>query len=702
MSQQGYADVKSILRAVAGQARPVTRKAVSQVVAESLRIATPGGFEGPWDPETFPYFVEPLDMTSSRNVAAVIVCGPAQCGKTFTMIGGRIAYTVVHDPADQLLIQMSQDTARDWSRKEFDRWVRNSPALQAKCSTSPRDDNIHDKFWADGSILKIGWPSVTQLASKSVRDFLATDIDRMPTDIGGEGDLFGLGMKRLTAWLSRGIGIGESSPGRDIPKEHAQWTRPAGTHMAPPVDGILGLFNQGDRRLWHWQCVICREWFEAEPGMGLFQMPEIGEIVELLRSYSVSQLVARYSTIVCPCCEKSIEQVHKRSMNIKGRWLVEGESINSEGVIRGEPVRSSWATYWLGGVAAAFQPWTSLVENYLIGIKNWSETGSETKLRQTTNTDQSMPYRPMDAGQEPQSAELLKNAAEGWQRETVPEDVRFVIVVADTQSNRFVCQAFGFGPGPVIEGEHRLDWWLIDRYTLRMSKRNGAALNPPAYLEDWAVLTERLEVGYPLADGSGRNMFPRILGVDSGGKAGATDNAYNYWRGVNAKGFGNRIRLVKGEGKPNAPRAELRKPDQRGRSDRNSSAAGDIPILFCGSRILKDSLSGQLERMASGDGGAHIGQGFGPEVFEELTAEHRSADGEWICPKGVRNEAADLAVYAIGLATSLGAKDPAFWRVPPSWAAPHDSNTLVYAPDAPPTPPKSRPLARAGSKYLRR
>ncbi len=49
-----------------------------------------------------------------------------------------------------------------------------------------------------------------------------------------------------------------------------------------------------------------------------------------------------------------------------------------------------------------------------------------------------------------------------------------------------------------------------------------------------------------------------------------------------------------------------------------------------------------------------------------------------------------------------GAKDPAFWRVPPSWAAPHDSNSLVYAPDAPPPPPKARPLVRASSNSLRR
>ena len=697
----GYADARSIRRNVARLAQPVARKSVSQVVAESLRIETPGGYAGAWDRETFPYMSEPLDMTSSRNVRGVIFAGPKQSGKTFSLIGGRIVYAAVHDPADQLLIHMSQDTARDWSRKELDRWIKHSPDLQARQSNRPRDDNTFDKFWLDGSVLKIAWPSIRQVASKSVRDVMMTDYDRTPPDVGGEGSLFVLASNRLEAWLSRGIAIAESSPGFDVSREHARWQRPVGTHQAPPVTGILGLYNEGDRRWWHWQCPRCREWFHAAPGVELFGLPDVPEIVEQLRSYSVAQLVARHSGITCPHCSAALDQTHKRQMNIGGRWIVEGERINAAGEISGEPVRSGLASFWLGGVAAAFQGWPSIVERYLNGVQTWSRTGDSSPLKTTVNTDQAMPFFPLSGGKETQSAEALADSAEDWQRETVPAGVRFIVVTADVQDNRFVVQAFGFGPGQLVAGEHQLDMWPIHREMVTHSRRHGAAVNPAAYPEDWDLLLESLSRGYPLANGSGKMMHPRMLGTDSGGRAGVTNQAYEFWRRCQLKRLGDRVRLLKGEGKKNAPRIELRHPDQSGRADRNSTAAGDVPVLFVGSTILKDALAGQLERCAAGDGGIHFPKGFEAEFYQELTAEYRG-ESSWICPDGVRNEATDLAVYAMALAISLGAHEPQFWRNPPSWAQPHESNSMVYAPDAPPPPRTPRPLMRSTSNYMRR
>lgn len=695
-----YANAADIRRNVARLAAPIARKSVSDVAADVLRIDTPGGYSGPLDFEVAPYMREPLDLTSSRNVQAVIFCGPKQSLKTFSLIGGRIAYAVAHDPADQLLYHMSQDTGRDWSRKELKRWVESSPQLLANQSPRPKDNNTFDIFWTNGSVLKIAWPSISQVASKSVRDVLLTDYDRVQNDIG-EGSLFLLASNRAEAWMSRGITIAESSPGFDVPQKHARWIRPEGTHMAPPVPGILDLFNQGDRRWWHWQCKHCREFFHAAPGVDLFRLPSNEELVELLKSYSVAQLVAQYGNVLCPHCDGVHVQADKRALNLGGRWVVEGESIDSRGEIRGEPLRSPIASFWLGGVCAVFQKWGSILTRHISGVESWHQTGDSGNLKATINTDQAMPYFPMGRTKDVQSAEVLQSMAEGWERETVPEGVRFLVLTADVQADRFVVQCIGFGPGAVIENEQRLDWWLIDRYVIKTSKRNGAPLNPAAYQEDWSVLFESLARGYALADGSGRAMHPRILGCDSGGKSGVTNNAYEFWRGVNTKRQGERVRLMKGEGKASAPRVELRYPDQRGRTDRNSSAAGDVPVLFCGSTVLKDALAGDLERCAAGDGGAHFGRGFGPEVFAELTAEYRGENG-WVCPDGVRNEATDLAVYAKGLAIYLKAHEPQFWRAPPSWAQPHNTNSLVYAPSAPPAPRTPRPLMRSASNYMRR
>ncbi|HGP1089299.1 TPA: phage terminase large subunit family protein, partial [Klebsiella pneumoniae] len=88
-----------------------------------------------------------------------------------------------------------------------------------------------------------------------------TDYDRFPEDIDGEGDAFSLGSKRTTTFMSSGMTLVESSPGRDI--RDTKW-RPNTAHEAPPTTGILSLFNRGDRRRLYWPCPHCGEYFQPE------------------------------------------------------------------------------------------------------------------------------------------------------------------------------------------------------------------------------------------------------------------------------------------------------------------------------------------------------------------------------------------------------------------------------------------------------
>ena len=693
----GYADAELIRRSLGQLLRPRQRVSVSEVVANTLRINTPGGYSGPIDFELAPYIAEPLDVTGSRNVESMIFVGPAQSIKTFGLIGGRIAYAVEHDPADQLVIQMSQDTARDWSRKELARWIRASPKMSAQISPRPRDNNTFDVFWANGSILKIGWPSVTQLSSKSVRDVMLTDYDRMPDDISGEGSAFGLGLKRTTVWMSRGITMAESSPGRDIPPEHMGWKRPDGSNLGPPVSGILGLYNQGDRRRWWWPCPHCGEFFEAEPGIGLFRLPSLDELKREFRSYSVSQLVARFELMGCAANGCTIDQSKKRAMNIAGRWLNEGERIDPRGDISGSPVRSSIASFWLGGVAAAFQSWHGLVEKHLRGVNQWAQSGDTTLLKQTINTDQAMPFLPPGIERQ-QSDSLLQASAETWPRGSVPPGVRFLLMTADVQSGRFVCQVTGFG---WIGG--RLEWWMIDRFEISESKRGGP-VKPHVYAEDWDLVTERAEsLRYALPDG--RMMAVLHTSVDSGGMSddgsdsSVTVQAYAWFRRMQAAQKSNRFGLVKGASgneKNPPPRFELRYPDTR---NKGGASSGDVPVLFVGTRELKDAVSGDLTRSIDGNGAAHLPDWLDPEIFAELTAEVRGPKG-WIRHGKVAQEAFDLTVYARAKCAHLKADTPQFWAQPPAWAADWERNVLVSREGGAPQKTAPRPLRRATSNYM--
>ncbi len=696
----GLASAAEIRRDVARLLRPPQRISVSAAAEKSLRIATPGGFVGPWSRDVFPYMTEPMDQTSSRHITAVVFVGPSQSGKTFSLIGARIAYARTCNPADQLLIQMSQSTARDFSKKELDRWIKNSPDLASQLSTRSRDSGIYDRFWRDGSVLKVGWPTASQVASKSVRDAMATDYDRMPPDI--EGSLFGHLDQRIKAWGSRGIAIVESSPGYDVDPANAKWRRPPGTHEAPPVGGILGLFNNGDRCLWYWPCPHCGEYFEAEPGIGLFAVPSLEELRELLKSYSVGQLTARYAKPAHRQCGSQIEPKHKRDMNARAVWLAEGERINARGDVTGEGRKSQIASYWLGGVAAAFQVWDKMVQKHLQAAEQWSRSGELTLLRQTTNTDQGAPFWIPKAGKS-QNAHELQERCETWGEQTVPAGVRFLTAQVDVQAGDrrgFVVQVTGWG-------EHR-EKWIIDRYALKTSARKDAQgepaqIDPAVYVEDWDRLIDKcINRRYLLADGSGRSMPVRLTLCDSGGEEGVTNRAYEFHRSLVRKRLDHKFRLVKGGSNANAPRVEEKFPDTRGRTDRNAGSIGDVPVLMLNVDSLKDTVAADIARLSPGPGFYHFPDWLPTSAFEELTSEVKTAKG-WENATGRRNESFDLCAY--GEAAYIRLRCEAIdWNKPPPWAATWDKNPDVRRTEDPiPAPVQARrPMRRVASNYMRR
>lgn len=235
------------------------RMPVSVAVAKYMRVPTSGGNSVPWDPMVAPYVLEPMDCLASREYDAVIFVGPARTGKTNGLIDGWVVYNIVCDPSDMLLVQMTQDKAQEHSKKRLARTFRCSPEVRKNLSPRRNDNNVHDKYFLSGSFLKIGWPSINVMSSSDFKCVALTDYDRFPEDIDGEGDGFSLASKRTTTFMSAGMTLVESSPGRDI--RDSKWRRKS-PHEAPPTTGILSLYNRGDRRRWYWPCPHCGEYFQ--------------------------------------------------------------------------------------------------------------------------------------------------------------------------------------------------------------------------------------------------------------------------------------------------------------------------------------------------------------------------------------------------------------------------------------------------------
>ncbi|HAY4290896.1 TPA: hypothetical protein JZ872_004660 [Escherichia coli] len=406
---------------------------ISEAVKKFMRVPKGAGNSVPWDPELTPYIIEPMNCLASREYDAVIFVGPARTGKTIGLIDGWIVYTIVCDPSDMLVVQMTEDKAREHSKKRLDRTFRSSAAVKKRMSPRRNDNNVHDKTFRDGSFLKIGWPSVNIMSSSDYRFVALTDYDRFPENIDSEGDGFSLASKRTTTFMSAGMTLVESSPGRDICD--SKWRRKS-PHEAPPTTGILSLYNRGDRRRWYWPCPHCGEYFQ--PAM---------DAMTGYRNEPDPFKASEAAYLLCPHCSGIITAEKKRELNSAGVWLREGQVIDRNGNVSGEPRRSRIASFWMEGPAAAYQTWAQLVYKLLTAEQEYEATGSEETLRAVINTDWGLPYLPR-ASMEQRKSELLEQRAEPVPSRSVPDGVNFLVATVDVQAGRhrrFVVQVTGYG-----------------------------------------------------------------------------------------------------------------------------------------------------------------------------------------------------------------------------------------------------------------
>lgn len=171
----GFSSARNLGRDISAGFSPPRRMPISEAVKKFMRVPKGAGNSVPWDPELTPYIIEPMNCLASREYDAVIFVGPARTGKTIGLIDGWIVYTIVCDPSDMLVVQMTEDKAREHSKKRLDRTFRSSAAVKKRMSPRRNDNNVHDKTFRDGSFLKIGWPSVNIMSSSDYRFVALTD-----------------------------------------------------------------------------------------------------------------------------------------------------------------------------------------------------------------------------------------------------------------------------------------------------------------------------------------------------------------------------------------------------------------------------------------------------------------------------------------------------------------------------------------------
>ena len=598
-----------------------------------------------------PYQVEPLESLSDPDCQGVRMVATSRAGKTF-MSTLLVAHTVETNPMDIMIVPPSRSTATTFAKDDLDKFFDENDWLRQKVRPGRTTDSLLMKKFRNGTILSIVWPSAKNLAGVNRGVVCLPDYDRIKADVDGEGSVYNQADARTKLYGFRKKIFVESSPSKN-PDKFDRF-EPESPHQAPPYPGILSLYNEGDRRWWYWQCVCCRQWFPAHPDHLRYD------------DDGTPKQRAASARVVCPNDEcqavyrhdgdPETEMPGKHELNLNGRWVPDGMSLTPDGEMVGEmlnppmPGVMNYRSYWLFGVAAAYQSWEQMVLAKINAEQVYAETGDDSQLKTVLNTDFGLPWVPPHVGDGSDWERYWERSVDHPQG-VVPPEALYLVSTVDTQDTSWVLQTQAFGP------EGRM--WCIDRRRIVFSDRDHetrkmadgtpekAWVRPGTYPEDWKVLERELaSLRYTLADGSGV-MVPAIIGVDSGGKDATTANAYSWWRSISGPELPrSRVLLIKGD--PKAKNlAEIRKPDGTKRSDRNAGNRGDVPVLFVSSNMAKDVMAANLAREVDGPGYVYLPKWWKTDYFKELAAEQKRGD-EWFKTRK-RNEAWDLFVYALAL-----------------------------------------------------
>lgn len=658
-----YKTLDELIVHLAEGLRPPERMTVSEAAEKYIRIKKVGLSDEQWSARKTPYMTEPMNELRNRLMRGVVFCGPAQCGKTEALILGWLAYTAMIDPMDMMIVNPTQKAARDFAVRRIDRMHRDSPDIGGRLLKSRSTDSKQTKQYTSGMLVDLSWPTVSETRGKPIGRCAATDYDGIEDNIGGEGSLFDLLMARTRSFMSFGKVLAESSPSK--PLTDPQWS-PSTPHEAPPCNGILSLYNRGDRRRWYWPCPNCNDYFETRFSDIQFDQKERNAVA-----------AGDSAHLLCPVCTHKILPGDREAMLEYGSWVKEGQRIVNFKVT-GTPVRSDIASFWLSGAAAGLTDWRKLVTSFVQAKQETERTGSEDGLIKFWNADAAEVFI-SKSQQSARTPDSLMKRAEALPEREVPKGCVAMVATIDVQKSMFIVQVHGIMPGV----PH--DLVIIDRFKLYKSKRKDGEndyipVNPGAYQEDWDLIEEEvINRSYPLADGSGRRMRIHMTTVDSAGREGVTANAYAFQRKMREKGLAPRFHLTKGEPNPKAPRAFIEMPDSKQRG-LTAIARGDVPVLFINSLLVKNMLHHRLDVVTPGAGMIHFPKWLQIDFYQELCRE--VFDGKrWENPGGMRNETWDLLYYCIGvLISSLFLIEKEDWTNPSEWLSDWDVNPNVFNP----------------------
>jgi phage terminase large subunit GpA-like protein len=401
-SSQSY----SLYDAIRGLSKPKPKLTGSEWADEYYHLS-PESSSSPGKWTTLPYQREILDCMCDTETKQVTFKKSARVGYN-KMLNACIGYFIHQDPCSILFAQPTDDEAFGISEDEIDPMIRDNDVVRELVERPRVDGRLKKaktakKFYPGGILEMVGAFSPKNFRRRTVRVFIADEVDGWNIGAGDEGDQLSLGKKRTNDFWNRKIIVGSTPKLKETSRVDAE-------------------FKNGDQRYYHVPCPSCNHYHPLDFENFHFDRDSDGEYVEGSACFN------------CPECGSIIEEKHKRPMIEKGQWVAKKP-------FRGHASFFIWSAYSY----SANSDWGSIAKEYLETEKD------KLKEQPFVNTVLGEVYeeKPVEV-----DTTGLMERREIYGTE-VPQDVLFLTASVDTQNNRLEYDITGWGKDE--------ENWSIDR-----------------------------------------------------------------------------------------------------------------------------------------------------------------------------------------------------------------------------------------------
>ena len=517
---------------------------------------------GRWDPDLTPYLREPMDAVTRDGVKVVVCLKPSRVGWSLA-VRGVMGFLVDCDPGPQMVLQPDLDAVREFFREEVRPMLEGTPALHPYLTGRPADLTSRRARLANCRILGAWATNPNTLKRRTIRYLFAEEPGGYP-EVGAEGDVFALALKRLVTFGHRARAFVGGSP----------------TVKAGP--------------LWQaWErCGVRHEWHVPCPHCGAYQVLRLDGLRAPEGATPDEIEAGRLAWYQCAAEACTLRYESLPAMNRRGAWAAEGRAVGRDGRPEGPPPRPcGHLGYKIPGLVSPFYDW------HQIAAEDRRSAGDTERRMVFVNTAIGEPF---EQTTDQADAEALKRKRDSaGPPGVVPDWCGLLLATADTQKRHFQWLVRAWGP----KGRSRL-----------------IAYGTAHTFEDlhrWALGSEYLTA-------EGHPVTARALLIDSGGGRGdytasRTEQVYQF-----AAADPDRILPTKGSSdkRPDGRTFWFGKIHRR---PGDKPLAGVRRIHFKPD-LYKDRLARLIATEPDAPDLWEVHAEIGPDYLRQMTAEHKVID----------------------------------------------------------------------------